>query len=182
MPVSEETFRQIALEDPEGHWELYCGRLRSKPGMTFAHNQTGFSLTVQLAQQLDLRRFAVRTNAGHVRRTPDNYFIPDVFVFPVELAEAFRHRTDVLEWYDAPLPLVVEIWSPSTGDYDVEIKLAEYKRRGDLEIWLLHPFERTLTAWRRQPDGSYAQTDHQGGTVRPVALPDVAIDLDTLFD
>jgi len=182
MPVSERTFQQLALEDPEGHWELYCGRLRRKPGMTFAHNHAGVWLTVQLAQQLDRRRFDVRSNAGHVRRSPENYFIPDVFVIPLELAEPFRERRDVLEWYDAPLPLVVEIWSASTGDYDVDTKLSEYQRRGDLEIWLIHPFDRTLTAWRRQPDGSYVESHYTGGTVQPVALPDVTIDLDTLFD
>jgi len=25
-----------------------------------------------------------------------------------------------------------------------------------LEIWRIHPDERTLTSWQRQPDGSYA--------------------------
>jgi Uma2 family endonuclease len=75
----------------------------------------------------------------------------------------------------------VEIWPRSTGDYDVEEKLPEYQRRGDLEIWRLHPYERTLTAWRRQPDGSYTETIYTGGVVHPVALPGVAIDLDALF-
>jgi Uma2 family endonuclease len=182
MPISERTFQQIALEDPEGHWELYCGQLRSKPGMTFAHNQTGIWLTVQLARQLDTRRYRVRSNAGHVRRSAENYFIPDVFVFPLELAESFRERRDVLEWYAAPLPLVVEIWSPSTGGYDVDVKIEEYKRRGDIEIWLLHPFDRTLTAWRRQPDGSYSELHFTGGSVQPIALPGVTIDLDALFE
>lgn len=182
MPVSERTFQQLVLEDPEGHWELYCGRLRRKPGMTFAHNHAGFRLTAQLARQLDLRRFDVRTNAGHVRRSLENYFIPDVFVIPLELAESFRARQDVLESYDAPLPLVVEIWSPSTGEYDVDTKLAEYKRRGDLEIWRVHPFDRSLTAWLLQADGSYAESHYTGGTVQPVALPNVTIDLDALFD
>jgi len=134
VTVSEETFRQLALEDPEGHWELYCGRPRRKPGMTFAHNHAGVWLTIQLGQQLDRERYDVRTNAGHVRRSPENYFIPDVFVIPLEYSVSFRERRDVLEWYDAPLPLVVEIWSPSTGDYDVNTKLGEYQRRGDLEI------------------------------------------------
>lgn len=161
VPVSERTFQQLALEDPEGHWELYRGKPRRKPrrkpGMTFAHNHVEVWLAVQLGQQLDRRRFDVRSNAGHDRR-------------------------DVLEWYDAPLPLVVEIWSPSTGDYDVDTKLSEYPRRGDLEIWRIHPFDRTLTAWRRQPDGTYTESHYTSGVVKPVALPGVTIDLDTLFD
>lgn len=60
-------------------------------------------------------------------------------------------------------------------------KLPEYQRRGDLEIWRIHPSERTLTAWRREPDGSYAESLYRGGTVHPVALPGVSIDLEALF-
>jgi len=104
-----------------------------------------------------------------------------VFVFPLELASNLRDRPDVLEAYEAPLPLVVEVWSPSTGNYDIEEKLREYQRRGDLEIWRIHPFERTLIAWRRQPDGSYTESHYAGGTIQPIALPNVTVDLNALF-
>ena len=62
---------------------------------------------------------------------------------------------------------MVEIWSRTTGDYDYDItaKLPSYRERGDAEIWLIHPYERTLTAWRRQPDGSYAEETYRGGVV-----------------
>jgi Uma2 family endonuclease len=79
------------------------------------------------------------------------------------------------------MPLVVEVWSPSTGEYDVDEQLPEYQARGDLEIWRVHPFERTLTVWRRQADGAYAHEVYEGGVVRPIALPGVTIDLDALF-
>lgn len=181
MPVSEKTFRQVALEDPKGHWELYCGNLRQKPGMSVEHNQIMSDLHYTLMSQLDRRQFAVRSNAGHVRVPGQSYYIPDVFVIPVELQEPLWGRRQ-LEWYAAPLPLVVEIWSPSTGEYDVETKLREYQRRGDLEIWRIHPYERTLIAWRRQPDGGYTESSFSGGTLEPVALPNVTIDLDRLFD
>lgn len=181
MSVSEKTYRQIALEDPEGHWELYCGVLRRKPGMSIEHNEIMSDLHYALMDQLDRSQFAVRSNAGQVRLPGQSYYIPDVFVIPTELQRPLWGRRG-LEWYEAPLPLVVEIWSPSTGEYDVETKLREYQRRGDLEIWRLHPYERTLTAWRRQSDGSYAESVYTGGTVQPVALPNVTVDLDSLFD
>jgi hypothetical protein len=38
-----------------------------------------------------------------------------------------------------------------------------------------------LTAWRRQPDGGYTEEIFRSGSVRPVALPDVSIDLDRLL-
>jgi Uma2 family endonuclease len=150
--------------------------------MTARHNYVGFELAFRLRQQLDPSRYQVRHNSGHVRRTSENYYIPDVLVVPTDLVRPLLDRRDVLEAYDAPLPLVVEMWSPSTGDYDVDSKLPEYQRRGDLEIWRVHPFDRTLTAWQRQSDGSYTETLYTGGEVRPIGLPGVVIDLDTLFD
>jgi Uma2 family endonuclease len=63
----------------------------------------------------------------------------------------------------------------------VETKLVEYRRRGDLEIWRVHPYERTLTTWVRQSDGSYTETMYRSGRVRPSVLPGVEIDLDGLF-
>ena len=180
MAISEAAFRKLALEEPDEQWELDCGTLRRKPGMTALHNRTMTRLVVFLAQQLDQAEFDVRCNSGHVRRSAERYYIPDVTVIPVALVlPQLDQRT--LEVYEDPLPLVVEVWSPSTGDYDVESKLIEYQRRGDLEIWRLHPYERTVVAWRRQPDGSYTETMFTGGTVSPVALPNVTIDLDALF-
>ena len=150
--------------------------------MTAEHNQVAWKLALRLGQQLDENRFSIRVSMGHVRRSSESYYIPDVFVIPIELLQPLRGKRDVLEAYDGPLPLVIEVWSPSTGDYDVDAKLPEYQRRGDREIWRVHPFERTLTAWRCQPDGSYVETLYTSGVMRPVALPEVAIDLDSLFD
>jgi Uma2 family endonuclease len=90
-------------------------------------------------------------------------------------------RPNAVEAYAEPLPLIVEVWSPSTGDYDVDSKLPEYRRRGDLEIWRIHPYEHTLTTWRRQPDGRYTETLYTSGSVQPASLPGVTIDLASLF-
>ncbi len=181
MPVSERTFLQVALEEP-GQWELVCGNLRRKPNMTAEHNHVASKLFLRIGQQLDESRFEARLSLGHVRRTAENYYIPDVFVVPIDLVRPLRGLRNVLEAYDAALPLVVEVWSPSTGDYDIDEKLPEYQRRGDLEIWRIHPFDRTLTAWRGAEDGSYTETLYTGGSVQPVELPGVTIDLDRLFD
>ena len=86
----------------------------------------------------------------------------------------------MVEAYGEPLPLVVEVWSPSPGGYDQRVKLAEYQRRGDAEVWLVHPFERSITAWRHTPGGSYTETIVRDGGSEPVALPGVRIDLTLL--
>lgn len=181
MPVSEQTYLQVALEDPEGNWELYCGQLRSKPTMTAEHNDLMVELGLMLRQQLDRTQFRVRINAGRARRSESRYYVPDVMVVPAEIEQQQRGRPGQPEAYAEPLPFVLEIWSASTGEYDVTEKLPEYQRRGDLEIWLLHPSERTVTAWRRQDDGAYTETRYEGGAVQPAALPGVTIDLDALF-
>ena len=180
--VSEETYRRLALAEPDRHWELHDGRLREKPAMSVEHGGVGFYLAHLLQLQLNRSEFRLRFNHARLRRSGKRYYIPDIAVIPTAVELALRQRPGTLDAYAEPLPLVVEIWSPSTGDYDVTEKLDEYRQRGDHEIWYLHPYQRTLTAWRRQPDGSYAEAVHHGGTVRPASLPNVAIDLDALVD
>ncbi len=102
MSISEQTYRQVALEDPEGHWELYSGEMRRKPGMTAEHNFTTVEVGYQLRQQLDPEEFQVRVNMGHVRWSSQHYYIPDVLVIPTRLVRTqlghtlrlmLRHRS-----------------------------------------------------------------------------------------
>ncbi len=180
-PMSEETYRQFALGDPQGQWELYRGLLREKPAMSVEHGDVMDLLVEQLRNQLDRSKYRVRTHHARLRRSADTYYVPDVAVIPTALVQALRERPGSLDAYSDLLPLVVEIWSPSTGRYDINEKLPDYQERGDLEIWYVHPYERTLTAWRRRPDGSYSESVYRSGMVRPESLPGVAIDLDALF-
>jgi Uma2 family endonuclease len=182
MPVSEATYERVALEDPEGQWELACGRLRSKPAMTTEHNAVVSELEHQLGRQLDWSRYVVRSNSSRLRISTGSFYVPDLCVLPRSLERRLRDTPGRFEVYDEPMPLVVEVWSPSTGDYDVEEKLREYQRRGDAEIWRIHPYERSLIAWHRQTNGTYLESHHGGGIVHPAALPGVAIELERLFD
>jgi Uma2 family endonuclease len=179
--VTEDEYRRIALEDPDGKWELDCGVLRSKPAMTMQHNRLAWFAGHWIQNQLDPDQFEVRVDAGRIQRSPRHYYIPDMMVIPVALMEQFQGDYEALEAYTVSLPLVLEVWSRSTGQFDYETKLPFYQQRGDAEIWFLHPIERTLTAWQKRPDGSYMESTHSGGVVRPVALPGVALDLDALF-
>ena len=115
--------------------------------MTWEHNRVAWRLGFRLQQQLDLDQFEVRVDAGHVRRSETEYFIPDVMVIPLDQARATFTAPGMTALYPWPLPLVVEVWSPSTGGNDMSTKLPEYQRRGDAEIWLFHVRRRVLTAW-----------------------------------
>ncbi|HZQ38294.1 MAG TPA: Uma2 family endonuclease [Dehalococcoidia bacterium] len=184
MPISFETFERVVLEDGDEHWELVCGRLRKKPTMTAEHYGAIIAVARQLLLQLDPDRFTVRIDMSQVKAPVGSFYIPDLFVVSKAMERLQRRGIrGGLESYTEPLPLVVEAWSPSTGDYDVTSKIPEYQRRGDVEIWLIHPYERWLRAWRRQPDGSYTETLFTGETViEPVALPGVGVALAALFE
>jgi Uma2 family endonuclease len=180
--MTEEAYRQFALGDTSGQWELVRGQLREKPGMTARHGDVMDGLLRLLYEQLDPREYRLRVQHGRLRRSSDTYYIPDIAVIPTAMVLALLdHPGETLDAYPEPLPLVVEIWSPSTGRYDVYEKLPDYQARGDLEIWYIHPYERTLTAWRKQPDGSYIESIYRDGIVRPQSLPGVETDLESLF-
>ena len=78
MPVSEDTYERVALEDPEGLWELVCGELRRKPGKTAAHGYTIQALDLLLKWQLDRREFAVRSDPLRLRAPSGSNHIPDL--------------------------------------------------------------------------------------------------------
>lgn len=179
MPVTEETYERLALEDVEGQWEYVCGRVRQKPAMTQEHNSVAGRLAFYLQSHLPLDAYEVRSNAGRTRRPDETSFIPDVMVVPVGLMS--DEVTMRLEAYAQPLPFVAEVWSPSTGDYDVDTKFPEYRRRGDLEIWRIHPYDREIIAWRRLANGSYLETLYTSGDVPVESLPGVSIRLESLF-
>jgi len=183
MAGSDKTYREVALEDPDGLWELVCGRLRSKPPMTIEHDGATARLAQELILQLDRREYDVRMDRPRLRVSSGSYYLPDVCVVPQALVRRSLETPRRFEVYNEPMPLVVEVWAPSTGDYDVNTKRAEYQRRGDLEIWLLHPYEHWLRAWRRQADGRYAEalfTDNANAYFSEEALKDFASGLSPL--
>jgi Uma2 family endonuclease len=182
MAISAKTYEQVALEDDDELWELDCGRLRRKPPMTADHNEEISRIWGRLFIALDEDEYAVRSNSARLRIATGAFYIPDVCVVTRAMFERVRaERPRGLESYEELVPLVVEVWSPSTGEYDVEVKLAAYKQRGDHEIWRVHPIERTVTVWRRRADGGYDEQVYREGEIAPVALPGVRIAIAQLF-
>lgn len=179
--ISNEAYGRLALLERDRQWELWDGRPRQRPGGTAAANSLCMELSYLVFSQLDRAVHHIRTNSGRLRHARATYLIPDVFVFPRAFITPRLRRDDVLEVYDQHVPFVAQVWSSIAGNSYVKAKLAIYKERGDLEIWLIHPHERMLTSWVWQPDGSYEETVYREGVVRPVALPGVEIDLATLF-
>ena len=180
--ISEQAYRELALNESDRLWELWEGVPREKPLMSMKHDNVSFLLGHLLQSQLDWQAFRVNVNGGKTRRSARNYYIPDVVVIPAAFQVPFEDDPRAFNAFAEPLPLVVEVWSLSTGAYDFATKLQGYRERGDAEIWFIQPYERTLTAWRRQPDGSYAEEAYRDGVVPVASLPCIVIDLDSLLD
>lgn len=179
-PVTAEEYERLALADEEGGLELHFGRLRRKPPMTMEHNDIANELGFVLRTQLDRAKYRVRVQGGRLLTANGRYLIPDVFVVPADTAAG---RSGKLEVYAEPLPFVAEVWSRSTGDYDLGEKLASYRERGDREIWLVHPYDLTVTAWRRLDDtADYDEMKyHAADLIDILSLPAVQVDLHELF-
>lgn len=178
--LTEQDFEAFLLSGIDGLWELHDGVLIEKPAMTLAHMDVISRLCFHLQRQLDVEQFSVYSE-GRVRHPEASVFLPDVMVVLDAYRAKFLEQPDMLAVFARPLPLVVEVWCRSTVHYDVAAKLPIYQQRGDAEIWLIHPYERTLTAWRRQPDSGYVSQMYDSGTIRPVTLPEVTIELASLF-
>ena len=180
--ISEHDYRELALNDLDRKWELGDGVPVEKPWMSITHNDVAFYLELALGNPLNPRAYRVNVNGDRAHISPRAYYIPDVIVIPADYQRSFDHDPRALGVYAKPLPLVAEVWSPTTGHYDVATKLEGYRGRGDLEIWFIHPCERTPTAWRRQPEGSYTEELYRSGVAPVASLPGVTIDLDVLLD
>jgi pimeloyl-ACP methyl ester carboxylesterase len=65
-----------------------------------------------LFRQLDRGPFTLRSNAGHVRRSAENYYLPDVFVVPIEPESAQRgvHGGDLPAKVQFDLPYGDHSW------------------------------------------------------------------------
>ena len=179
--VTRETYEEFACSESDRRLEWHKGMLREKPAMSFRHSQALHDLYDLIRDQTERTEYLVRMNFSRVYHPGQFSYIPDLLVVPMSLVLAFRDRGEALEAYADPSPLIVEIWSPSTGDYDINEKIPAYQARGDLEIWRIHPGEQSITAWRRQPDGTYSKTVHREGSISISSLSGVAVDLDVLF-
>ncbi|MGH8201165.1 MAG: Uma2 family endonuclease [Steroidobacteraceae bacterium] len=76
---------------------------------------------------------------------------------------------------------IAEVLSPSTASHDQTVKLRAYERAGVLEVWFVHPGDRTLTAYRLE-DGRYGRPAilELRGRTSISAVPGVTIDWDRL--
>ena len=121
--VSEQEYRELVLSDDDRFWELWDGVLVEKPPMSMRHDNVASYLGAMLIFQLDPNEYVVNINSGKTRYTARNYYIPDVVVIPAAYQQPFEHDPRSFNAYTDPLPFVAEVWSRTTGGYDMAAKL-----------------------------------------------------------
>jgi Uma2 family endonuclease len=79
--------------------------------------------------------------------------------------------------------LIIEILSPSTARKDADYKFTLYEEYGVKEYWIVHPVEGTVTM-NVLENGAYRtlKPKAKGEILHSVLFPDLAVDLETVFD
>jgi Uma2 family endonuclease len=175
--IDPATYERLAVLEEHKLTELWDGVPVEKPVMRQGHGDAMVFLALALGPQLDLGHVRLRVNHTKLAIPGGNYFIPDVAIVPAPAIGV----PDAADLFHVPAFLVVESWSPSTGACDARVKIPGYKARGDAEIWRVHPIERSVVRWVRQPDGRYDETLVTSGRIGLAALPGVAVDLADVF-
>jgi Uma2 family endonuclease len=182
LAISFRTYAQLALEDAEGRWELVGGSSRRKPPESFQHGAVIDGLVEQLIPQLHGTLFRMSINHARIMIDPDHILVPDLMVVPRAIsARAVKERPNALEAYHTSLPLVIDVWSPATAEFNVEARIPEYRRANAEEIWLVHPAARAITTWVRRASGAYEEVIRAGGILNAARVPDLALDINALF-
>lgn len=78
---------------------------------------------------------------------------------------------------------IIEVLSPGTSAKDYNQKRSLYERRGVREYWLVHPLDEMITVFILGDDGKYEPPVFREGKgkLEVKALPDLILDLDTVF-
>ena len=180
MPVTEQTFKQLALEDPEGHWEMYCGVPRQKPGMTAEHNDLALELSLSSGASFSGAHSAsgrmAATCIGRQRTISSRISSSCRATWSSSSEEPGRSRSmkrhcRLSSRSGRHRPAATTLRSSCASISDA----ATSKSGASI------PMSGPSPPGAASRDGGYTEIRCDGGTVQPVALPGVTIDLDALF-
>ena len=105
----------------------------------------------------------------------DTARIPDLVVLSSEQWGSLLDREAVIELYEPPPFLVVEIVSDSTQSQDYKAKRAEYAVLNILEYWVVDPIQEKVTVFKLD-EGIYDGSEFTGDTmIESSVLPTLAL-------
>jgi Uma2 family endonuclease len=162
-------------------YELLRGQIVLSPPAGWTHAR----IEVRLARLLE--EHVTRRGLGLVFGSSLGFDLPSGDTVQPDASflttERFRSRppTRPNQFLRAVPNLVIEILSPATERHDRSEKKAIYDRNGVDEYWIVDPQHRTVTVFRRLPDGYGAGRTFRRGMVRSHVLPRLRLRTSTLF-
>lgn len=173
-------------------WELIDGTARAmSPAPSVDHQEVVVGLAAQARSSLRSRivggkrcrafvaPFDVRLpRAGEADEAIETVVQPDVLVTcdPSKLDR--RGLRGAPTW-------IAEVLSPATARFDQIVKRELYERHGVGELWLVHPYDRIVTVYRRAADGSRFEPPEilaTEGRLEVRAVEGLTIDWDQVFE
>jgi len=172
-PISAEEYLERERAATQERHEYIDGWVIRVSGASIEHNFIVSNLNRELGNQLRETDCRVTTNDLRVAfPSLDKYAYPDVVAFCGE-PELEEEHLDML--YNPTL--IVEVLSPTTGDYDHGKKFSRYRRIDTLQEYLLIAQDAPhVEHYVRQNDGSWRLTDTDGLDAT-ITLPSIEAEL-----
>jgi Uma2 family endonuclease len=147
-------------DDTDAMYEFEDGELILMTAESEINRRIAMSLLACFLQQgVPAYRLSMKTE---IVTTGSRVRVPDLVVFPEELAIAMEgaKRSTVMSEMPSPL-LVVEVVSPNQSSRDYRYKRSEYAVRGIAEYWIVDPIlgRVTVLEW---VDGFYEEKVYEG--------------------
>ncbi len=174
LPYTWDDYRSW---DDDRRWEIIGGEAYAmSPAPSVRHQLVQTGLLVQIHGRLAGRPCRAIPSPVDVRLSDQDVVQPDIIVV---CDPGQDHRTHI----EGPPSLVIEILSPSTGQYDRVVKMDLYARAGLPEVWLVTPFPQSVEIFRLDGDGyrRHAAYTHTQTLTSPT-LPEIKVDLAPVFD
>ncbi len=146
----------LALPETKQRCEIVDGVMLMAPAPTADHQWIMFEISVRLRSFVNERDLGVVLPAPVdllIQREPLRTRQPDILYLSAERT-GMRGRSQLrgVQFLETAPDLVVEVLSPSNSRRDIEDKLADYKRIGVLECWVVSPEAETVEVVNLLPD------------------------------
>ena len=159
--------------------EFVDGELIVHSPVSIRHQAITIFLTTLLNGYVDTNKLGMVLSGPAVTRLrPGMDYEPDIFFVEVDQMHLLERQ-----YFSGAPGLVVEVISPSTRNYDLRVKAANYHRHGVLEYWAIDPDNHRLFHHLAAPGlaGEYTVTEVSSGRLESAAVPGFWIDVSWLW-
>lgn len=157
--------------------EIIAGEIFDmSPAPSMRHQSIAFELSLQLGGFFKGRPCIPYAAPADVKLSDEDVVQPDLMV----VCDKDQIKESHVEGAPA---LVVEIFSPSTQNYDRKLKMELYARSGVKEVWLVSPLPASIEVFLL--DGAtyrFMGMYQIGDAFKSPGFPELKLDLDAVFD